>query len=318
MNERPKRASIARVAFCGFIGLVVSLLLTLGLLALPIGMPEYGYLLFVITPAVMGFVGSVLLDWKEPHPMGDHVVMNMLAMLIASFALLVFAVEGLICMIMAFFPVALGAIAGSAVGRWLVNGSRRGTSLCSVLVLLPALIFAEVTMDEGFAYRHVSSSIIVDAKPEEIWPLLHHLDLPPAKEWMFRTGIAHPLNIRTEGDGVGARRFCNLSTGAMPERVTVWDEHRVLAFEVIETPPTMHEFNPFGQPNPHHLTGFYECLEGRFTLEPLRDGTTRLIGDSLYRHRYAPTPYWNLWTDGIVRAVHLRVLQQIRQQAETP
>jgi hypothetical protein len=103
----------------------------------------------------------------------------------------------------------------------------------------------------------------------------------------------------------------------MPERVTAVERERLLRFEVLHTPPTMRELNPFGEVEAGHLNGFFECLEGEFVLEALPGGHTRVVGTTRYRHRFRPAAYWSVWTDYIVRCVHSRVLTEIARSCES-
>jgi len=53
-----------------------------------------------------------------------------------------------------------------------------------------------------------------------------------------------------------------------------------------------------------------------FELAPQPDGTTRLVGTTWYSHGLRPEPYWRLWSDLMVHAIHRRVLDHIRREAE--
>jgi hypothetical protein len=121
----------------------------------------------------------------------------------------------------------------------------------------------------------------------------------------------------TEGQGVGAARLCRLSTGDMPEIVTVWKPCEELRFKVLSTPPAMKELGFFGRTiNAAHLHSAYASLEGGFVLVPLSSERTRVIGESRYRLNIAPAAYWNLWTKEIVHMVHRRVLEHVKTEAE--
>jgi hypothetical protein len=177
--------------------------------------------------------------------------------------------------------------------------------MASVLLALPLAMSAGGFGEAPTSLRRVQTSKLIDAAPEAIWPLLYNLpDLPESRFWMFRSGVAHPTAIRMAGN----TRYCLLTTGPMPERIIRADKNQCLEFEVLATPPTMKEVNPFVHASPKHLTGYFSCVRGRFDLERLPDGRTRVTGTSWYRCRFAPAWYWNLWTDTIVRHVHLEVL----------
>ena len=63
--------------------------------------------------------------------------------------------------------------------------------------------------------------------------------------------------------------------------------------------------------------GAYASLDGGFKLETLPGGRTRLTGESRYLLNIAPAAYWNLWTKEIVHSVQRRVLEHVKNQAES-
>ena len=94
----------------------------------------------------------------------------------------------------------------------------------------------------------VHNVVEVEAPPEVVWDNVigfGGVELPPPPEWFFQLGIAYPQRARIEGTGVGAVRYCEFSTGPFVEPITVWDAPRHLAFDVRESPPTMHEWSPY-------------------------------------------------------------------------
>jgi hypothetical protein len=81
----------------------------------------------------------------------------------------------------------------------------------------------------------------------------------------------------------------------------------------------MQEWNPFHGPDEvhaAHLHGYFQARQGQFELTPQPDGTTRLVGTTWYSHGLRPEPYWRLWSDLMVHAIHRRVLDHIRREAE--
>jgi hypothetical protein len=102
----------------------------------------------------------------------------------------------------------------------------------------------------------------------------------------------------------------------MTERVTAWEPERRLRFEVLSTPPAMHELSPYRDLDPPHLHGFYVSKQGEFRLTPLPGGRTLLEGQSWYQHGLTPVGYWNLWAGYIVHRVHVRVMTHIKDLAE--
>jgi hypothetical protein len=119
-----------------------------------------------------------------------------------------------------------------------------------------------------------------------------------------------------QGRGPGAVRRCVFSTGEFVEPIEVWDEPRELGFSVRAQPDSMQETSPYPGIKPAHLAGYLQSQRGRFLLEPLPRGRTRLTGTTWYTNRMWPEAYWSLWSDAIIHRIHLRVLRHIRDEAQ--
>lgn len=280
---------------------------------------DYSWGFFVLVPLVIGTMSTLILGWKQDRPTSEIWKLSGISSLAALIVAMVFAGEGAICACMTAPIYFVLLVFGSWIGhrllrmRWGVQDRPR--LMASVLLVAPLAMIAGGTGQAAFDFRRVETTMTIDAPPEKIWPLLQNLpNIPSPRFWMFKAGVAHPVEVRTEG----GRRFCVLSTGAMPERITEYEPNRTLEFEVLETPPTMVEINPIRKSSPAHLTGYFQCLRGRFVLTPLPGGRTRLTGTSWTRCRFGPNWYWGLWTDTIVHQVHVEVMNEIARRAGRP
>lgn len=141
-------------------------------------------------------------------------------------------------------------------------------------------------------------------------------ELPEPSQWAFRLGIAHPLRARIEGTGVGAVRYCEFSTGPFVEPITRWEAPTRLSFDVRSQPPPMTELSPYQSLHPPHLDGYFRSVRGEFRLVALPGGKTRLEGSTWYELDILPVRYWALWSDGLIHAIHGRVLDHIKTLAE--
>lgn len=227
--------------------------------------------------------------------------------------------EGIVCVLMAApFGAAL-ALLGCVAGGFLVRSPASDGRLHSMAWLgVVALAAFEGWNPPAPLEDRTTTEIIINAPTARVWAELHDIrNLPPTDNLLFQYGVAHPLGTVTDGTGVGAARLCQLSTGDMPEIISVWKPNEELRFKVLSTPPAMKELGFFGQTiDAAHLHSAYTSLEGGFKLEPLPGGRTRLIGESRYVLNLAPATYWNLWTREIVHAVHRRVLEHVKTRAE--
>ena len=79
--------------------------------------------------------------------------------------------------------------------------------------------------------RHIA------APPDVVWRhVIAFSEITPPTEWIFRTGIAYPMRARLVGEGVGAIRHCEFSTGAFVEPITAWEPGRLLALTWPRSP----------------------------------------------------------------------------------
>jgi len=307
-------SAVLSIAFTTVIGLVFVLLGTA-----VIG--EYGWSLFVALPFCLGLFAVLLHSYHGPRSFWTCFNVALLPIAILGGLLLVVAIEGIICLLMAA-PLALGLAAlGGSLGYYIqANYWRPRTSpaLLSLLIfVMPAIFGAE----QGVALRRptfvVRTSIDVKAPPEQVWQqVVAFAEIPPPTEMLFRAGIAYPIRAEITGRGPGAMRRCIFSTGPFLEPIEVWDEPRLLKFGVIASPAPLNEMTPYGHIEPRHLHDYFISEEGQFLLTALPDGGTRLEGTTNYRNAMWPAAYWHIWSDYIIHRIHLRVLRHIKEAAE--
>jgi hypothetical protein len=283
------------------------------------GYGNYGFALFVAAPFLQGFADGLFYNDRGQQGLLGTVMVTLMSLGLTAILLVAFAIEGLICVVMAApIAIALGLI-GAALG-WLLSGRYRprATSVLPALAILtPGMFVAEDAVMPNAPVFESTSTIEINASPQVVWDeMVSFPELPAPKNWFFRVGIAYPTHARIEGSGVGATRYCDLSTGPIVEPVEIWDEPRRLRFSVVSNPPAMVEMSPYKEIRPPHLEGFMEAKAGEFRLVELVDGRTRLEGTSWYSHSLWPTAYWTVWSDQIVRGVHKRVFENIKMRAE--
>jgi hypothetical protein len=184
------------------------------------------------------------------------------------------------------------------------------------LLLLPP---ASPLLDRGGPQllHELRSAIEIDAPPEVVWDrVIAFPELPPPSWLVRRMGIAYPRRARIDGSGAGATRYCEFSTGAFVEPITVWDPGRRLSFDVASSPPPLRELSPYARIVPPHLDGYFSARRGEFRLVRLTGNRTRLEGSTWYELRIYPDVYWSMFADLIVERIHRRVLAHIRAQSE--
>jgi len=230
--------------------------------------------------------------------------------------LILCAFEGLICIMMAapfgFLFTWLGCIAGYAIQKKMP--SRATATLLILICVIPSVSFVEKEIQPELT--SVVSSIEINADAETVWKnVIEFPQLKEPDEFLFKTGIAYPINAKIEGSGVGAIRHCNFTTGSFTEPITIWNEPNLLKFSVSEQPAPMKELS-FWDVDAPHLHDYFVSKEGQFKLTKLPNGNTLLEGTTWYYHNIKPAFYWQIWSNYIIHKIHMRVLKHIKYNAE--
>ncbi len=246
---------------------------------------------------------------------------SVLSLLALGCFILVFALDGAVCLLMAL-PLAmfLGVI-GAVLGRYLGMACQGGlpSVLPLLLVLLfPGLVAFERTTKPAEPLRSVTTSVLVRAPIERVWQTViafPKITEPPTG--IFRCGIAYPIEANIEGTGVGAIRHCVFSTGNFVEPITRWEEPTLLAFDVSSSPPPMRELSLYEHVEAPHLHGHMVSHRGQFRLFE-REGQVVLEGTTWYTHTLSPQWYWGPISDYMIHQIHERVLNHIKRTSEAP
>lgn len=313
-SEQEPKVRLASVVPAGFGLLVVSGILFAIMVR---SKADYGLAVFLSLPLTFG-VGLGYSTNRETRRSSAYTVrFASLTGVVACLGLLLFALEGLVCIVMAFPIIYMALVAGALLGRNLAQPATPPRSApLALLFALPVASWIDAELP-GTQAREVRSSVVIDAPPGAVWQnVVSFSELPEPDSWLFRTGVAFPLRARIEGRGVGAVRHCEFSTGAFIEPITVWDQPHRLAFDVIEQPEPMEEWSFYDDIHPPHLSGTFRSVRGEFRLVPLPGGRTRLEGSTWYELRMAPQIYWQLWADTIVHRIHGRVLRHVKELSE--
>lgn len=280
---------------------------------------DYGFGLFIWLPLVLGATSTLILAYKNSIPRKQLRNNAYFTLLIFCLGLLAFAWEGIICLIMAAPIGFIFTYFGFLIGFYFSKSNlKRQTPTAIILLVLssPSLMAFEDTLKETDDLRSVVTTIEINATPDKVWEnVVSFPQLKAPTEFIFKAGIAYPINATIKGKGVGAVRHCNFSTGSFIEPITVWDEPRLLKFSVDEQPEPMKEIS-FYDIHPNHLHGYWVSKQGQFKLTALPNGHTLLEGTTWYVNKIKPVFYWTIWSDNIVHKIHRRVLKHIKTHAE--
>jgi hypothetical protein len=326
MPSSPRPAAVTRAdevraahsILSSLVGAVAGAVVGLVMLAFSVyGLRDYGFGLFMGSPLLVAAIAAWLYNRPVRRGLGGSLLVAQLAILICGAFLMLFALEGLVCLAMLYPLAAAMGLVGGLVGYTIATlAPGRPASLGLPLLALPLIMGAERLYRPVPTYE-VRTAVEIDAAPESVWPhVVGFSELPDPPAWYFRLGIAYPKRATIDGAGVGAVRHCEFSTGAFVEPITAWDPPRRLAFDVASQPPPMHELSPYRHVHPPHLDGYLRCRRGEFRLVPLADGRTRLEGSTWYEYEIYPQAYWTLWSDLLIHQIHRRVLDHIKRLSE--
>ena len=327
-NSAAPMAVAGRLVVPFILGFIACLALTWGCIYLedigkmPLGLKKtggyFGLAVFAGLPFATGVSSGVIIR-RAGGTFGQAIGASMTLIGAIILILCAMAMEGIICVVMAAPIGAAVAFFGVVAGYFLARTKAAdGTLQSAAWLSIVALVALEGWNPPAPLEDITSSEVVINAPASRVWAELHDIrNLPPTENLLFQFGVAHPMGTVTDGQGVGAARLCKLSTGDMPEIITVWKPGQELRFKVLSTPPSMRELGFFGQTiDTTHIHSAYASLEGGFKLTTLPDGRTRLVGESHYLLNIAPASYWNLWTEEIVHMVQRRVLEHVKTRAE--
>ncbi len=318
ITGKPHRVAAPRGAA---LGMLLAVVLGLALVAFSAhALMQYAWGLFLGVPFLTGFVASWFLNSERLRSKGRTIGVCALTTFVIGIGLFGFGYEGLFCLLMAL-PLALPfSFAGGLVAREILgcqNLIDRGPTFAASLAIVPLLMFAEHAARLEPPVISVTTSVTIDAPVSVVWNnVVAFPPLAAPEEWLFRAGIAYPTSAQILGSGPGAVRYCRFSTGDFVEPITVWDENRLLAFDVSAQPEAMRELSPWRITPPHLEHNYMRSRRGQFRLVALSDHRTLLEGTTWYQNYFWPQAYWQEWSDGIVHQIHLRVLRHVKQQAE--
>ena len=92
----------------------------------------------------------------------------------------------------------------------------------------------------------------------------------------------------------------------------------MLAFDVKSQPPPLQEWSQYSHVYAPHLDGFFRTTHGEFRQVQIAPDRTRLEGRTWYSLQTQPSIYWQVMADTILHAIHRRVLEHVKAQAENP
>ena len=307
----------------GLVAIFVTAAATLGICLLSTEVFDaYSYGIFMIMPVVCGALSVVVFNRKGKMGFGESIGVSLLSGCVSLLGFLLVGFEGLICIAMSA-PIVLplfliGGLIGLNVSRRVANRVKSDIASLGLVVFAPLFLGFESAQPFKHTTRAVETSIVIKGTVQDVWrEVIAFSPIPEPQEFMFRLGIAYPMNAKITGEGVGAIRYCNFSTGSFVEPITHWEEHKRLAFDVSEQPEPMTEISPYIGIHPPHLDWAVRSERGEFLIVQQKDGTVKLLGTTWFHVKMRPECYWGWISDQMIHMIHTRVLSHIKQSVET-
>lgn len=277
---------------------------------------SYGWSLFVFTPFLVGVTTGYLANRRLLLSWGSTARLVLAAAALGTVALVALALGGLICILLAAPLGAVAAVVGGAAGRAVARTAHGGGRPLASVALLPALFALEAAVPPVLPIAS-RASVDVAASTAAVWAALTDgRAITGGPGLVGAAGLAYPVRGRLLGEGVGAVRLGEFSTGIARERVTEWVPGRRLAFAVLTQPPAMEEMSPYRRVHSPHVQGYFDTGTTRFTLTPLPRGGTRLDIEARHVMRIEPVLYWEPLARLAIRINLSRVLDDLKQKAE--
>jgi hypothetical protein len=282
-----------------------------------LGFGAYGFGIFIFSPFLVGAVTAYVANRSVDIGKGETTRLVVVAAIMSAGALILSALEGVACLVIAS-PLAISfALIGGSFGRHLATQLRlqRRHTLSSI-ALLPIVLMAESALPATMPFDTIQS-IEIAAPAERVWEAVVRMEPIAAEPGLpFQLGVAYPVSAEILGEGLGATRHGVFSTGTAVERVTEWVPGRKLAFMVLDDVPGLIELSPWTHVHAPHVEGYFVTKRSAFALIPLPDGSTRLTLETQHELELDPVPYWLPLARWIVAENNARVLSHIRGQAE--
>ncbi|NWK98133.1 hypothetical protein DM806_21205 [Sphingobium lactosutens] len=228
--------------------------------------------------------------------------------------------EGIICVVM----LAPLWIASGMVGAYVTYRMRGragdGGTYCMVALALPLVAMqVEPMIPLPQATATVSRSVIVNASPVEIWPLLRGIpDVRPGDgTWTFTQdvlGVPRPIGAHMLGEGIGATRLANWGRQVrFAEHIIDWQPGRSIGWRFDFRGLDAWQFTD------RHLmpdSRYFKVTTGGYRMEPIAPGRTRVTIDTRYWMQTPVNGYSRLWGEVFLGDIEDNLLALIRQRAE--
>ncbi len=250
----------------------------------------YGATVFVVLPAVTGFVAAYF-----ARPLRAALLSTQISIVLCFLGVLFTGLEGIVCIFMAAPLIFAAAILGAGLG-WAVhkNFDSRVNMLLFPLMGVSSVVAAgqaEQTLYSGARFETVISTRVVLTTPENAWrAIIAAESIAADKPFLLRIGLPVPVSCSIDREEVGAKRTCHFTSGLIEEQITTWDPPKQVDMKVVRV--TL--------PGRHWL-GFESAS---YTIEGVERDKTLITRTTTISSTLRPRWYWRFFEKMGVEAEH--------------
>ncbi|HEX8313971.1 MAG TPA: polyketide cyclase [Flavisolibacter sp.] len=256
--------------------------LSTGFLFLHYGLSNYGWVLFVLLPIVLGISIGALPGKRLAYA---GLIISIIVFLIG---LVTLGLEGFICVIMTL-PIVLPLLfLGSIVTHLAKRYDKLKASESLPVLLLPLFVFLfgspmeRMVVTEKEKVVEVKSEIVFPYSNHQVYDAIKSVDtLIAEKTFLMKIDLPIPQKCVLEKEEVGGLRTCYFSGGKIVERITALEKGKTLKMDVINYQLTGRKWLGFREAiylfdsvginrcKMTRITTYTSALRPRFYWEPL-------------------------------------------------
>lgn len=241
-----------------------------------------GTSLFLLVPVAAGLAAGLITRSDRGLALA-----LLFTFIISNLVLILFKVEGYVCVILSapivIAGLGLGGCIGQPIRKYVFDRDKAPkTARLMIIVLLPVLLSGANQLERA-AYDFVrtetiTSTTLLDAPPEQVWNSIKRvdrIDLP--RPFLLRIGLPVPVSCALEDERTGAERTCYFDSGYIKETITEWKPPLSLKMNITDAQVPGRDWLGF-------QSASYELRE--------QDGGTLLIRETTIVSRLLPAWYW--------------------------
>lgn len=272
-----------------------------------------------IVPIIIGIIPIFFADNDQIKSLRYWGIEPPLAVLVFLIVSLITRIEDLICIIIIGLPFFLVSWASGLVVVHLIEKYRKSKGLMCFVFLVPFVLSpVEQQIPTPSDTYKVTSSVIINSTPEEVWNNIIRVrqikKTEYSKGFFNYIGIPRPLYAELDKDTSGATRIGHFEGGlTFIETVTNWEKYEEISFNIKVNPPSIRQ-TVFDQ---HVLKGeHFRFLNASYQIKKLHDGKVKLTLISSYQLDTKINSYGAFWGNMLLSDFQDRLLKVLRSRCE--